>query len=622
MVEVESRPLRWYQSRQGVIALLAVTAIVVSLLLRITHQPSEISNIPLYVTFLFGGTPLCWGLVRRALRGEFGSDLLAGISIITSLLLEEYLAGTFVILMLSGGEAVEAYALRKASSVLDALANRMPHRARRNADGVTTEISLDQVTIGDKLEVLPHDICPVDGVVVSGTSTMDESFLTGEPYQMPKAPGATVISGAINGQALLLIEATALPGDSRYQKIAKVIESQASKQVPMRRLGDMLGAWYTPIALAIAILAWVLSGDSLRFLAVLVVATPCPLLIAIPVAIISAISVAAKRGIIVKNPAALERVNSCSTIILDKTGTLTYGKPLLTEIETFGGFQSDELLRLSAALEQYSKHPLAEAVIQAAREKSIILPTVTLVSEKPGKGLIGMCDEREIAITGRKKLRELTASLPPQKEGLEFVMLVDNQLAGVFHFRDIPRTESKAFVRHLSKFHGVTKVMILSGDRAEEVQHLAKIVGISDIEGGLSPEEKLTRVKAEDAAAPTLYIGDGINDAPSLQAATVGIALGTKSDITAEAADIVILEPSLEVVDEFIHISARMRSIALQSAVGGMAISIVGMLAASLGLLTPLAGAIGQEVIDIFAVLNALRVAFDTDQRGHDLRAV
>jgi len=596
-----------------------VVAIALCIFFRLIGSSVLISNLPLYLAFAFGGVPLVFELCKKAFAGEFGSDLLAGISIVTSLILGEYLAGVFVILMLSGGEAVEAYALRRASSVLDALAKRMPNLARRRKDGVTTEVSLQEIQLGDTLEILPHDICPVDGLVLEGKSSMDESYLTGEPYQMPKAPGSDVLSGAINGETLLLIQATALPIDSRYQKIAKVIELQAGKQVPMRRLGDTLGSWYTPLALAIAGLAWMASHDATRFLSVLVVATPCPLLIAIPVAIIGAISAAARRGIIVKNPAALERTSSCKTMILDKTGTLTYGEPALTEFEVVDGINKEELLGAVTALEGYSKHPLAEAIRKYSRDAGVNLPVINSISEKPGEGLKGICNGKEIAIVGRKHISALGLSPLLQKPGLECHILVNGSYAGILRFRDTPRVESRGFVDHLGLSHGINKVMILSGDREQEVRHLAQLVGISEIKGGMSPEEKLVRVIEETRRAPTLYLGDGINDAPSLQAATVGIALGTKSDITSEAADIVILEQSLVRVDEFFHISVRMKKIAVQSAVGGMALSVLGMIAAAFGLITPLAGAITQEFIDVAAVLNALRTSANVKIPHHQL---
>ena len=616
MTTEDPRPKPWYQTAQGLIAILSSAAIAFSISLRIGGFTADQAHIPLYAAYVLGGLPLLWNLLKKALAREFGSDLLAGISIVTAAILGQYLAGVFVILMLSGGEAIENYAMMRASAVLDALSKRMPRSARRRKDGVSAEVSLGDVQIGDLLEIPPHDIAPVDGVVREGNGVMDESYLTGEPFKIRKAPGSTVISGAINGESMLVIEATARSIDSRYQKIAQVIGAQAGKQVPMRRLGDTLGAWYTPVALVIALLAWIFSGDPMRFLAVLVVATPCPLLIAIPVAIIGAISDCARKGIIVKNPAMLETLSRCKTMILDKTGTLTYGRPGVTSVECSPGFTESEVLRLVGAVEVFSKHPLAEAVVAAAKERKIELPTVASITEQPGKGLVGVCEGKTITVTGRGAATGQGLKLPAPQPGLECVALIDGLLAAVIHFEDLPRPESKSFVRHLGPSHGINRIMIMSGDREVEVKHLGELVGISDVQGGLSPEEKLHRVIAETKRAPTLYLGDGINDAPSLQAATVGVALGTKSDITSEASDAVILDQSLESVDQLIHIARRMRKIAIQSAVGGMTLSILGMVAASFGLLTPLAGAITQECIDVFAVLNALRtVASDKNDR-------
>ena len=609
---------KWYASPAGIIALQSLVAIITSITLRLFGS-IQYQSWPLFAAYALGGVPLVFTLVKKAFHKEFGSDLLAGISIITSLLLHEYLAGAFVILMLSGGEALEAYALRRASSVLDALANRMPRLAlRRKADLTTEEIDINEIKIGEILEVIPHDICPVDGEVIEGTGSMDESFLTGEPYAVQKTPGSKVISGAMNYESVLIIKATALAIDSRYQKIAQVIEQQATAQVPMRRMADKLGGWYTPLAMSIAVIAWIVSHDPLRFLSVLVVATPCPLLIAIPIALIGTISSASARGIIIKNPSALEYLARCKTMIMDKTGTLTYGKPVITEIETIGTANADATLALVASLERYSKHPLAASIVTAATDKKLTLKDVKEISEKPGQGLTGICDGQTIQVTSRSKLsKENITTLPPRKSGLECIAVVNGSAALVIHFRDVPRRESRNFVEHLAKQHGITKIKILSGDRIAEALDLGAQVGIHDIEGDLSPEDKLARIQAETKAATTVYIGDGINDAPALQAATVGIAIGTQSDITSEAADAVIMDPSLEKVDELLHLSRRLRRIALESALGGMSLSILGMTAASFGLLTPLAGAILQEVIDIIAVLNSLRTSFP-EQILHD----
>jgi heavy metal translocating P-type ATPase len=605
--------------RQAMIAALAVGCIGCHLLLRFALQSSQTAfglspaDIPLIVALIFGGGPLVLGLLLKLFRREFGSDLLAGVSIITSVVLGEYLAGTLVVLMLSGGEALEAYAVRSASSVLAALAKRMPSTAHRRQQGQITDVALDMVAVGDTLIVFPNEICPVDGTVVEGHGVMDESYLTGEPYQMSKAIGTPVFSGAINGETALTIRADKPAEDSRYAKIMQVMRASEQSRPRLRRLGDQLGAIYTPFAIAIALLAWGMSRDPTRFLAVLVIATPCPLLIAIPVAIIGSISLAARRGIIIKDPAVLEKLDTCRTAIFDKTGTLTFGRPSLTELTPAPGRERREVLQLVASLERYSKHPLAGAVLEAARHADVPLLAAASVSERPGQGLTGTVSGRSVQVTNRHKLieqhPELEPTMPAASGGLECVVLIDAAYAATLRFRDQPRPDTAPFISHLSRRHGLNRLMLVSGDRESEVRHLAKQVGICDVRAGQTPEQKLEIVRRETEKSNTVFLGDGINDAPALTAATVGIAFGQNSDITAEAAGAVIMDSTLQRVDEFLHISRRLRTIALQSALGGMVLSIVGMIVAAAGYLPPVAGAIVQEIIDVLAVLNALRVA-------------
>ena len=616
-------PGGWFQNavatvwrrRTSFIAAFAVVAIALHLALRFgLHASMDVANWPLLATFVFGGTPLVYELLQKLWKREFGSDLLAGISIVTSLLLGEYLAGAIVVLMLSGGEALESYALQSASSVLAALAKRMPSVAHRKRDAEIADIALDEVAVDDTLVIYPHDICPVDGVVTDGHGTMDESYLTGEPFQMTKTSGSTVISGAINGESVLTIRVTKKAADSRYAKIMEVMRESESKRPQLRRIGDQLGAFYTPLALVLAILAWIVSADPIRFLAVLVIATPCPLLIAIPIAIIGSISLCARRAIIVKSPVVLEQIAECRTAIFDKTGTLTYGEPKLTEQIVASSFESNRVLELVAGLEKYSKHPLARAILGAAQSAKIALPQSEEVSEAPGQGLRGVVDGHRVLVTSRNSLVAQNVAgadeLPPVAGGLECVIAIDDRYAATLRFRDAPRDDSRSFVKHLGPKHSFQRVMIVSGDRESEVRYLAEQVGISEIQAQKSPEEKLAIVRAETAKTKTLYVGDGINDAPAMMAATVGMAIGQNSDVTTEAAGVVIMDNSLEKVDEFMHISRRMRTIALQSAVGGMVLSIAGMLFAATGHLSPVQGAISQEVIDVLAVLNALRAAF------------
>ncbi len=445
---------------QSAIAALAVVAIAIHLVLRFAMAAEpRISNFPLWAALLLGGTPLVWGLLLKLMQREFGSDLLAGISIVTSVMLHEYLAGTLVVLMLSGGEALEAYAVRSASSVLQALAKRMPSVAHRKRDSTVQDVALVDVHIGDCVLVFPHEICPIDGTVVEGHGVMDESYLTGEPYMMSKTPGSAVLSGAINGESALTIRADKLAVDSRYAKIMEVMRSSQQHRPKIRRLGDRLGAFYTPVAVALGVGAWVVSGDPVRFLAVMVVATPCPLLIAIPVAIIGSISLAARRAIIVRDPAVLEQLDTCRTMIFDKTGTLTYGEPRLTEQICAADFEPHVVLSLVASLEKYSKHPLAAAIVAAGRKEGAVVHEANEISERPGEGLGGIVVGRQIQVTSRRKLLaqdpSAASALPPQQGGLECVVLIDGRYAATFRFRDTPRREGASFVNHLGRRHGI-----------------------------------------------------------------------------------------------------------------------------------------------------------------------
>jgi len=589
-----------------------VTGIVAHLALRWGSATSPaIRELPLYVVLAAGGAPLVLSLALKLVRRQFGSDLLAGISIVASVLLEEYLAGAFVVLMLSGGEALEVFALERASSVLQALARRMPLVAHRRANRQVVEVPLNDVRIGDELIVYPHEICPVDAVVIDGLGVMDESYLTGEPFMMPKAPGSEVFSGAINGENALTLRASRLAVDSRYARIMNVMRDSEQRRPRLRRLGDQLGAWYTPIALALAISAWMWTGEPVRFLAVLVVATPCPLLIGIPVAILGAISLAAKRSIIIRDPAVLERIDRCRTIVLDKTGTLTYGEPTLTDRFPAPGMDDALALQSAASLERYSKHPLARPILEAAAREHLVLLDASAVRERPGEGLEGEVDGRNVRIIGRRQAEAAGhgTDLPVVSTGLECVILVDGRYAATYRFRDAPRADSRSFIRHLGPQHHLERILLVSGDRESEVRYLAEQVGIDEVYAGRTPEEKVAITRQETSRAPTLFIGDGINDAPALVTATVGLAFGHQSEITAEAAGAVIMDTSLKRVDELFHLARRMRRIALQSAVGGMALSIVGMFIAFGGWLPPVGGAIFQEVVDLAAVLNALRAA-------------
>ncbi len=596
---------------QGRVAIATLVAIALWAALGVAGIAGRWQDLPLMVMSAVVGIPLAVEVARGIVERRIGADVLGLLAIITAGVMGEWLVAAVIALMVSGGRALEDAASARASQVLDALAKRSPTIAHvRTADGALQDRDVAVVAAGDVVVVLPHEICPVDGLVLEGRGAMDESYLTGEPYVVPKTPGSDVLSGAINSTEALVVEARRSAKDSRYAQIVGVLAKAEAEQPPMRRLADRLGLTYTVLALALATAGWLVSGDPSRFLAVLVIATPCPLLIGVPVAIIGAIALAARYGIIVRDPSMLERVSTVRTMIFDKTGTLTYGKPTLTAVSAAEGHDRERVLSLVASAERYSRHPLAIAVVEATQD----LPglAVERVSEVPGAGLEATVDGRTLLVTGRvlvtRNHPQVVPLLPPEAAGLECVVFVDGEYAATLQFRDEPRAGAREFVGHLGGRHGVARTLLLSGDRASEVEYLAGRVGLTEALAQVSPEEKLAIVRRETEAAPTAFLGDGINDAPAMTAATVGVAFGKNNDVTAEAADAVVLDSSFQRLDELLHIGRRMRRIALQTAVGGIALSAVGMALAVVGLLPPLAGAVAQEVIDVLAIVNAARV--------------
>jgi P-type E1-E2 ATPase len=422
----------------------SLAAIILSIFFQVTSIASP--DLPLIIAIIVGGIPSLIQILIKLFKGDLGADSLAALALITAVILHQYLAAVLIILMLASGQTLEAYAMRKASSVLLALAERMPALAHRKINNNIEDIPLLNIRIDDYIVIYPHETCPVDGVVTEGQGTMDESYLTGEPYQISKVPGAPVLSGAINGESVLTIQAQKLPSDSRYASIVTVLQEAEQKRPTIRRLGDQIGAVFAPLALIFALAAWYFTGDSMRFLAVLVIATPCPLLIAIPITLISAISMAARHAIIIKDPTVLERLPTCRTAIFDKTGTLTYGKPNLTEILTDTDIDPLFILQNVASLERYSKHPLANAILKAAKKNKLPLLNATSISEKPGQGLSGIIGNNTFHITHRKKLLEtkpeLIKQLPPIATGLECIILFNNAYAATMRFHDMPRKES------------------------------------------------------------------------------------------------------------------------------------------------------------------------------------
>lgn len=603
-----------------VIAILSALSIVIYFILLFSYSKPFwgiwVPDIPLLVIIVLGGIPLTLQIIINIIKGNWGADVLAALAIITAVFTEQYLAANFIILMIAGGQVLESYAIKKASSALEALSKRMPSIAHRKVDDHIEEINISEIKLDDAIVIYPNEISPVDGAVISGHGFMDESYISGEPYVIPKAPGSSVLSGAINGQSLLIIKATKLVKDSRYAKIMSIMEESSQHKPRLRRLADQLGTLFAPFALIVAGLTWYFTGDVIRFLAVLVIATPCPLIIAIPITLISAISQSAKQSIIIRDPTVLERLPTCKTAIFDKTGTLTYGKPQLDKISPAQDIQPDKLLQYAASVERYSKHPLSQAIVDAAKKMNLILLDAQEIAEKPGVGLTAMIESQTLLISSRHYLEKNYVSeldkLPPQQQGLECIIVLNDKLMGVLNFRDTPRSDSALFIKHLGPSHHFEKIILLSGDRASEVEYLASLLEIKNTYASQSPEQKVDIVRKETQKAATLFMGDGINDAPGLTAATVGIAFGQQNEVTSEAAGAVILENSLEKVDELLHISERMRRIALQSGVGGILLSVIGIGFAAFGYITPVAGAIIQEVIDILAIANALRLTWES----------
>ena len=568
-------------------------------------------NYSLFFVLIVGGIPLLIQIFLKIIKGNLGADLIAFMALILAIYLQENVAGVLIILMLASSQALEEFASHRASFVLEALAQRMPTIAHLKSENNFFDTEISKIKINDLIAIFPHEICPIDGEVVEGRGSMDESYLTGEPYRISKTIGSKVLSGAINGESLFVIKTEKLPADSRYGKIMEVMKQAKEQRPEIRKIADKVGAIFAPVTIIIASTSYYFTHDLTNFLAVLTIATPCPLLIAVPIAIISAISISARQGIIIKDARILEKLSICTTAIFDKTGTLTFGEPNISEIIALDEFSAEEILQKTASRERYSRHPLAGSILKEAQKRNLILLDAQNISEKPGYGMIGNIGEQEIIITSRKKIHEFQPSkipLPELSDGMECVIIINKKVAGILHFRDLERPESKSFINHLAPNHNFKKIILLSGDRASEVNYLAEKLGINTFFSSQSPEQKLEIVKKETQNAPTLFMGDGINDAPALMLASVGIAFGQGNNITSESSGAVILESNLLKVDELIHISIFTRKIILQSAIGGMLFSIVGMILASFGLISPSEGAIAQQIIDAVAIVNALRL--------------
>jgi heavy metal translocating P-type ATPase len=554
--------------------------------------------------------PTTWQVLRALWRRQVGVDVIAVLALIGALLTREFLAGAVVALMLATGRTLEAYAQRRATRDLRELLRRAPRTARLRTDGEVRVVDLAEVRPGDRLLVGPGEVVPVDGTVEE-PATLDESVVTGESRPVERAPGQPVASGVVNTGPAFGMRATATATDSTYAGIVRLAEQATAQKAPMVRLADRYAAAFVPFTLVVGGLSWLLSGDFVRAVAVLVVATPCPLLLATPIAIVSGLSRAARRGVLVRDGGSLELLGRARTLLLDKTGTLTTGRPEAVETVTASGGDRDEVLRLAASVEQLSPHVLATAIHRAGAARGLDLPVPSGVTEEPGQGVTGRVDGRQV------RVGQLGGPLPDwaqqqrqraEREGLSAVWVsVDDRPAGALLLRDAVRPDARRTVRRL-RAAGFDRLVMVTGDRVEVAEEVARQVGVDDVVARCPPAEKVERVRVEARRAVTVMVGDGVNDAPALAAADVGVAMGaTGATASAEVADAVLTVDRLDRLADAVEIARYARGVAVQSATVGMGLAVLAMGAAALGWLPPVAGAFLQEGIDVLVILNALR---------------
>ena len=604
--------------RNFLIPALTLTGLGVAGVLYISGM-SQYDHRVLMVTLIAGMAPLLWRMVRDVTRGHFGIDIIAITALVTSFELGEYLAGTVIVLMLSGGEALEDYAAARARRELTHLLARTPTTAHRLVDHQVVDISVQEVAVGDTLLVKPGESFPVDGIVIEGTSMVDESTVTGESVPVEKSVSSHVVSGTVSQGAPLTIRALKSSDESMYAQIVRLIREAETTRAPVARLADRYSIWFTLITFFLAGGAWVLSGDPIRMLAVLVVATPCPLILATPIALIAGISRAARRGIIVKNGAALETLGEARAFVFDKTGTLTLGTPKVTGTRC-AMVSEDRLIHLAASLDQFSSHILARALVQYAKQERGMSLTLPLdFHEEVGHGVAGRIEGKQyffgklsylqgkgVTLSGEALQYHATA----QEEGKIVVYLAEGTaLIGCIYFADAIRPEI-ARVFQAMRQEGIKKIAMLTGDRKSVAAKVAAQLGIHEYEAECLPEDKVRKVRElQRRFSPLVMVGDGVNDAPALAAADIGVALGAHgSGASSDAGDVVVTVDDMSRVAEALMLGRRVLGIAKQSIFIGMGVSIVLMVIAALGYIPPVYGALLQEVLDVAVIFNALRV--------------
>lgn len=567
------------------------------------------------------GLPVAWRTLRGMLRGRFAADVVAALAILTAIALRQPIAGLVIVLMQTGGELLERYAEGRASDAVRELEAQAPRIAHRVTGSHIEDISADDVAIGDELLVRPGEMLPCDGIVIGGRSHLDVARLTGEPSPERVTEGSVVRSGSVNLEGSLTVRTTARAQESLYARIVELVRTAQAAKSPIQRLADRYAIWFTPVTLLACAAAWLASHDATRVLAVLVVATPCPLILATPVAVIGGINRAARRQIIVRDGAGLEQIGSVDAAVFDKTGTLTIGYPEVASVQPFGAFDEGRLLALAAAVERKSGHLLARTLVGEAEQRGLPETMATDVTEAPGRGVTGLVDGLRVSVGSRSYVLAeqpaAAAGLPDARNGgrgLRAYVAVGGAGAGIVTYADRTRDGLPAFFADLRAL-GVARTLLVSGDHEDNVAELAGALGIADARGDMLPDDKVRVVK--DLLAEgyrVLMTGDGTNDAPALAAATVGVALAAHGGgISAEAADIVLLADDVTRVTTAIRIGRRASHIARQSIVAGLGLSGAAMIVAAFGYIPPTAGALLQEAIDVAVILNALRAAHGPD---------
>ncbi|WP_190812903.1 heavy metal translocating P-type ATPase [Saccharopolyspora pogona] len=563
---------------------------------------------------------LTW-MAHALWRGRTGVDLIAVLSLGGTLVVHEYLAGSLIAVMLASGQALDAAAQRRASHDLRALLEHAPRFAHRYADGALETVVVDQVSVGDLLLVNPGEVVPVDGQVGSSAAVLDESVLTGESAHVERTAGEPVRSGVVNAGSAFDLRAGATAEESTYTGIVRLAQEAGAERAPVVRLADRYATWFLPLALLLAGGAWLITGSPVGAVAVLVVATPCPLLLAVPVAIVSGMSRASRIGVIIRDGSALENLGHATTVIVDKTGTLTAGRPTVVDVIAAPTSDASEVLRMAASLDQASPHVLADAIVAHARKQHLALLRPRDASEQPGRGMSGIVDGMRVEV-GRLALpenRPRWADAVLNRAMLDATAIAwvscEGELQGALLLRDPLRRDAPRTLRRLRNA-GLQRLVMLTGDRSEPARDVASVLGLDWVHAEQTPTEKVARVRAESATATTVMVGDGVNDAPALAAATVGIAMGARgSTASSEAADIVLTTDRLDRLADAVNIARRARGIAVQSAAVGMGLSIIAMGVAAVGWLPPAAGALLQEGIDLAVIANALR-ALGGSHRG------